>query len=103
MYCILKPGMLGNQKVEINISIVIMDLVKKDLSNRMEVWSDTLQILTDLRAYLCDPSYQDDFTIDEVNIPYTPFADRFVDDVTGHAADFKFKVIDLKDRCAIPQ
>lgn len=103
MFCILKPGLLGSQNVEINISIIVMDLVNKDLSNRMEVWSDTLQILTDLRAYLDDPSFDDLFTIDIQNIPTTPFADRFTDDVTGWVADLKFRIVDLKDRCAIPQ
>lgn len=102
MFCILKPSLLGNQNAEINISIIIMDLVNKDLSNRLEVWSDVQQIFIDLRAYLSDPAFEDYFIIDEVNIPITPFADRFTDDVTGWVGDFKFKIVDLKDRCAIP-
>lgn len=102
MFALIKPGVLGRQSTEINISIILADMVHKDLSNRLEVQSDLLQIGNDLRAYLSDPDFDELFTIEEDNIPYTPFADRFNDDVTGHVFDFKFKIIDQKDRCAIP-
>ncbi len=102
MFCILKPSSLSSRSIKISISIIIMDLVHKDLSNRMEVWSDTLQMLSDLKAYMNDPAFDDYFTVNE-EMPITPFADRFTDDVSGWAMDVSFTITDLKDRCAIPR
>lgn len=103
LFGILKPSMLGGQSAVITISIVIMDLVHKDLSNRVEVWSDVLQIFTDFRAYMTDPDFSDYFILDNSeNIVITPFADRFTDDVTGWVGDFKFRIVDTLDRCSIP-
>jgi hypothetical protein len=102
MYAILEPSNFSNRNVSITISFIVMDLVHKDLSDRVEVWSDTLQIISDLKAFLFKSEHDDLFTIDE-EIPIISFADRFTDDVTGWTADITFRINDLKDSCAIPQ
>lgn len=102
MAAILTSGSLGVRQTRLNISIVIMDMVHPDLSNRIEVWSDTLQIINDLKAYLNDPAFDDYYILQEES-QLTPFADRFTDNVTGWKMDLVFIINDLKDRCAIPQ
>lgn len=101
MFGILQPGSFIGKQFEVRMTIVIMDLVEKDLSNRWEVWSDTQLMFGDLRAFLNDPDFDDEYVFDD-NITLTPFADRFTDDVTGWSADVTFRINELKDRCAIP-
>lgn len=101
MFCILQPSSFITREFEVNMTIVIMDLVEKDISNRWEVWSDIQLMFSDLRAFLNDPLQDDNYIIDD-NITITPFADRFTDDVTGWSGDIRFTISDLKDRCAIP-
>lgn len=101
MFCVLQPSSFFGKTFEVNMTIVIMDLVEKNLSNRWEVWSDVQLMFADLRAYLNNPDYDEGFVFND-NITLTPFADRFTDDVTGWSADIKFKISDVKDRCAIP-
>jgi len=101
MFCVIQPSSFIDREFELNMTIIIMDLVEKDLSNRWEVWSDIQLMFSDLRAYLNDPAHDDEYIIDD-NITITPFADRFTDDVTGWGGDIRFTISDLKDRCAIP-
>lgn len=101
MFCVLQPSTFITREFEINLTIVIMDLVEKDLSNRWEVWSDIQLMFSDLRAFLNTPEFDDNYTVDD-NITITPFADRFTDEVTGWSGNIKFTVSDLKDRCSIP-
>lgn len=101
MFCIVQPSNFSGHQIEFSITIVVMDLVAKDLSNRWDVWSDTAQILSDIRAYMNDPAF-DDLYIMPDDLPITPFAERFTDDVTGWSGDFKFRIVDVKDRCALP-
>ncbi len=101
MFGVLQPASFVGKQIEFTITIVIMDLVEKDLSNRWEVWSDTSQMFADLRAYLNDPDFDDMYVFND-SITITPFADRFTDDVTGWSGDIKFTVNELKDRCALP-
>lgn len=102
LFGILEPSSFGNRNVKISISFWVMDLVHKDLSNRIEVSSDTLQIISDLKAFFFSGELDDFVTIGE-DIPITPFHDSLTDDVTGWVADFTFYINDLKDSCAIPQ
>ena len=101
MFGILQPGSFIGRQFEVRMTIVIMDLVENGLSNRWEVWSDTQLMFGDLRAFLNDPEFDNEYVFDD-NITLTPFADRFTDDVTGWSAEVTFRINELKDRCAIP-
>ena len=101
LFGVLDSSSLSNRSVKISISFIMMDQVHPDLSNRVEVWSDTLQILSDLRAWLNKPEFSDLFTVSD-EMPITPFADRFTDNPTGWTMDVEFTITDLRDYCAIP-
>lgn len=101
MFCMLQPSRFEGTQLVYVIDIIIMDLVNKNLDNRWEVWSDIALIMSDLRAYLNTPSFDDDYIL-ENDFQITPFADRFTDDVTGWLGVFELKINDVKDRCVIP-
>lgn len=102
IYAVPQPSSIQDQIVKLNILIICCDLVSIDKTNQSEVWSDTLQILTDLRAYLNDPDLDDYFVVDN-NTQVIPFNDKYTDNVSGWTMNLVLNINDLKDRCAIPQ
>lgn len=83
------------------IEIHFMDLVHKDLSNEQDVLSDQAQIAMDLITYFDQPEFNDKFTI-ETNGQLLPFYEKGDNEMTGWTLGLNFKVIDLRDSCAIP-
>lgn len=101
MWGVLKPADISDKIVELNIDLLFMDLVSKDEGNETEVLSDMLQVALDVRAWLNDDDLADYFTIDVSNRA-EPFTEKFDVEVSGWMLSIRFKIIDLKDRCAIP-
>lgn len=83
------------------IELYFMDLVHKDLSNEQDVLSDQAQIAMDLLAYFDKEEFADKFTLD-VNGQLDPFYEKGDNEVTGWSLAINFKVLDLRDKCAIP-
>lgn len=100
MFAIPRPSAINDKLIDINLDLLFFDLVKKDESNEAEIWSDMLQVALDLRAWLQNPEFDDLFSAD-ISVA-EPFTDRFDEEVTGWRVPVRFRVIDIKDRCAIP-
>ena len=99
--CLFRPSNIQGNYVFLNIDLLFMDLVHKDLSNELDVLSDQLLIALDCRAYLNNPLNDEFFTImDNANLQ--PFYEKSDNEVTGWQMSLQFKIIDLKDRCQIP-
>lgn len=85
-----------------SVMIIVMDLVHKDLSNALEVVSNTQQILTDIIAEMQSPENQALFEVNADSVGLTPFQDRFDDEVSGWYCTLNIETSYLQDRCAVP-
>jgi hypothetical protein len=83
----------------------MMDIVDRDLTNQVDVLSDTLQMLQDvisqyrlsvLPQYGCFDSYYD--AVD--NVELTPFMEDYTDLTNGWTGVLKFTTVTALDRCA---
>jgi hypothetical protein len=102
MVAVFLPSAIQGKIVNLKMSVLFMDLVNKDLTNEMEVLSDTLQIALDFRAWMDDPDFDDLFIVDD-SLVITPFYEKGDNECTGWQMDITVRITDLKDRCAIPQ
>lgn len=98
---LFKPSTISGKNIFINMDILFMDLVHKDLSNEVDVLNDQLLTAVDLRAYLNDSAFDDLFTISE-SAQLTPFWEKSDNEVTGWTMGIQLIITDLKDRCQIP-
>jgi hypothetical protein len=87
------------------MNLVMMDIVDRDLTNQVDVLSDTLQMLQDvisqyrlsvLPQYGCFDSYYD--AVD--NVELTPFMEDYTDLTNGWTGVLKFTTVTALDRCA---
>lgn len=99
MICVVQPSQLAGSTLTYNFKIYVGDLVQKDLSNRLEVLSDTLQTCTDLVWYLQRPEFEG---VIDTNITFNDFEDSFDCELYGHWFPLKIKISNPFDRCAIP-
>lgn len=88
-----------------DMNLVMMDIVDRDLTNQVDVLSDTLQILQDvisqyrlsvLPTYGCYDSYYDALG----NVEMTPFMEEYTDLTNGWTGVLKFTTVTALDRCA---
>ena len=87
------------------MNLVMMDIVDRDLTNQVDVLSDTLQMLQDvvsqyrlsvLPEYGCYDSFYD--TVG--NVEMTPFMESYTDLCNGWTGVLKFTTITALDRCS---
>lgn len=101
MIAVLQPLPYSKNTLTYNFNIIIGDIVHKDLSNKTEVLSDTLQIALDVIYKLQDPTY--DWILDNVNnITLNDFEDEYDIELYGYFFEIRLKVASPFDRCAIP-
>ena len=99
--CDVQPSNFSTKIVSLTISVMVMDIIKKDTSNQNEVLSDTLQILDDLIAELHNDSYVSQFIIKD-DIQARPFNDSQGDEVGGWVANLTFDISSPYNRCIVP-
>lgn len=99
MIVVLQPSTLAGSTLTYDFKIFIGDLVQKDLSNKTEVLSDTMQVALDVIWQLQDPNYEG---VVDTNITLNDFEDSFDCELYGHWFDLKIKYSNPFDRCAIP-
>ena len=88
-----------------DMNLVMMDIVDRDLTNQVDVLSDTLQTLQDvisqyrlavLPIYGCYDSFYDALG----NVEMTPFMEDYTDLTNGWTGVLKFTTLTALDRCA---
>jgi hypothetical protein len=99
MIAVLQPTQLSGSTLTYDFKIYIGDLVHKDLSNKTEVLSDTLQSCLDLIWHLQRPEFEG---VIDTNIQINDFEESFDCELYGHWFDLKIKTSNPFDRCAIP-
>jgi hypothetical protein len=99
LFADVAPSNFTYKVIGLNLQIMVMDIVKKDLSNENDVISDTLQIIEDVIIELRNPS--EVFLIqDSINL--TPFSDSQGDEVSGWTANITINIPSTYNSCAVP-
>jgi hypothetical protein len=101
MVALFQPSNFTRNEVTVNLDLLFMDLVHKDLDNEFEVISDQLQIALDCRAYLNKVENHDNFYISDSG-SWTPFYEKGDSEVTGVQIRLTLRINDLRDSCQIP-
>lgn len=85
-------------------TVIVSDIVERDLDNMIDVWSDTNQIMDDIisqfRLSVTDSlgNFNEKYYLDDV-VECTPFIEKYADMVAGWTATFIIKVKTPLDRC----
>lgn len=98
-YADVAPSNFTYKVIAVNLQIMVMDIVKKDLSNENDVLSDCLQIMEDIIIKLRDPSKV--YLIQD-SISLNPFSDSQGDEVSGWTANFTINIPSTYNECAVP-
>ena len=99
-----------------SFNIYILDILKEDLSNREEVWSNTLQIIQDIVAEVKQNlslqtsggdsgkkfSYFSDEVVLELPITTEPITARFANILTGWTSNISLQVNNTNNLCDAP-
>lgn len=99
LFADVAPSNFTYKVIGLNIQLMVMDIVKKDLSNENDVMSDTLRMMEDVIIKLRDPSR---IYLIEDSITLTPFMDSQGDEVAGWTAQITLKIPSNYNECAIP-
>lgn len=98
-YADVAPSNFTYKVIGLNLQIMVMDIVKKDLANENDVLSDCLQIIEDIIIKLRDPAKV--YLIqDSINL--NPFSDSQGDEVSGWTANFTINIPSTYNECAVP-
>lgn len=95
----------GSSYTEYEFNCIVMDIIDRDLTNQIDVLSDTNQILDDIVSQFrlaVTPQlgcYNSIYYLD-TEITYLPFLEKFSDLCGGWNAVLKIKVMTPLDRCA---
>jgi hypothetical protein len=101
MYVVPQQSSVADKVMSMKLSLLFMDLVNKDDSNKQEILSDTLQIAMDVLAQLKLLPYEDLFDLDR-NVTLTDFCEKYDDEVSGYKMDITLNISMLYDQCAVP-
>jgi hypothetical protein len=99
LYADVAPSNFSYKVIGLNLQMMVMDIVKKDLSNENDVLSDCLQIIEDVIIELRNPS--EIFLIQD-SISLTPFSDSQGDEVSGWTANITISIPSNYNSCAVP-
>jgi len=101
MFTVINQSSLNGKILNLNISLLFMDLVHKDESNELDVSSDMLQVGTDVIAQLRSPLYEDWFLVGD-SVSLDDFTERFNDEVTGWKVDLSLQISEQFNLCSLP-
>jgi hypothetical protein len=100
-YSEIGSATINNNSVILPIDLVILDRVDKGLNNELDVLSNTLSILLDIRALVSSNIYSDKFKIIQ-NSNMEPVTDYTDDETAGWKWSLELELFDYKDRCQVP-
>jgi hypothetical protein len=100
VYAEIQTSAINDKLVTLTFNIVVSDRLERDNSNEIQVLSDTLDIVMDLRAALIG-AQNENLKID-LNNSIDPFTESSTDVTAGWVWGVSFDIIDLKDRCNLP-
>ncbi len=104
MWSVLQPGLFEQNTIGYNYDILFMDIVKADISNQDEIYSDCILYAADLVAHLTFLSNnQENFFYSVSSTSFEPFQDSFKDAVSGVKISVNIRTAGYQDNsCKIP-
>ncbi len=93
---------IAGRRADIKLEMFVIDLLKTDGSNQVEVLSDTFLIANDIVAEFFDNETKYGFTINETNIPCDPMMYKFDSLTAGYVLQLTCEVENGLSNCAIP-
>lgn len=99
-----QPSSIQKGKVVLTFNIFIADILNKDRSNLDEIFSDTLQIATDIVAYFQDENdtVGNSFMLDESSVSIEPFEEAFDDVLAGWMMTVSLEIPFSGSLCGLP-
>jgi len=104
VYVIPQPYTRDRRTITYTFNILVCDILSRDFSNEVDVWSDTLQIAEDIVAQfgysveISQGNYYDRYEI-ETPITITPFSESYDDYVNGWNLSLSLLVDEPINRC----
>ena len=99
---VIMPSEVHYGKQVISYNIFIADICNKDKSNVDEIWSDTMQIFSDLYAEFRDNYDTYGFYLEDDNLSLTPWNEDFDDILAGWNGVLRFSIPYSGSICNIP-
>lgn len=107
-YLFLNPGVHGRNQgvVTYNFNMIVMDMARGEVSdqpynNMLAIQSQCQQYIDDVIAYLHD-GFKDNPDVIYSGVTYTPFNERFQDEVSGMTATLTIEVPQPINNCIAP-
>jgi hypothetical protein len=107
-YLFLNPGVHGRNQgvVTYNFNMIVMDMARGEVSdqpynNMLAIQSQCQQYIDDVIAYLHD-AFKDNPDVIYSGVTYTPFNERFQDEVSGMTATLTIEVPQPINNCVTP-
>lgn len=107
-YLFLNPGVHGRNQgvVTYNFNMIVMDMARGEVSdqpynNMLAIQSQCQQYIDDVIAYLHD-GFKDNPDVIYSGVTYTPFNERFQDEVSGMTATLTIEVPQPINNCVTP-
>ena len=104
MWAILQPGNFSQNVIAYNYDVYFMDMVKADIGNQDEVYSDCILYAADFVAKLKYLQNNENNLLFDFDAAYEPFEDQFKDAVTGVKISIQLRTFGYQDNsCKIPE
>lgn len=99
-----QPSSIQNGKIVISFNIFVADILNKDRTNLDEIYSDTLQIMSDIVSYFKDRFGEDgiNFFLNNDSVSIEPFEESFDDVLAGWMASIDIEIPFSGSDCTIP-
>ncbi len=102
MWINIIPSTNEGRQLNINLEMYIIDLLKQDRTNLIDVMSDTLLIGNDVVANYFDNEDDFDMVLDEESVNLTPFEAQFDDFTAGFVFEITLNIENKLNDCEIP-
>jgi len=107
LHCDITGANIDNGVISYDLDLAVADMIQEDLTDRNQVYSDTLQILHDVLNQFIQSLANTNTTVDndykaELPISCSPFTVRFDNHLTGWSATLTLEVSNKNDLCISP-
>ena len=107
LYCEILSVSIDHGVLSYDIELLVADMIQPDLTDRNQVYSDTLQILHDVLDMFIQSLANSNTTVDgdykaELPLTCTPFTVRFDNELTGWSGSLTLEVSNANNLCIAP-
>lgn len=107
LYCEILGASIDHGILSYDIELLVADMIQPDLTDRNQVYSDTLQMLHDVLDMFIQSLANTNTTVDgdykvELPISCTPFTVRFDNELSGWSGSLTIEVSNANNLCIAP-